>query len=120
MVLFHVRLGQCRRRPRFKGFFGFCLRSGASHVSGPFARAHDRFPDVSPPATDRDCPHPALHEQQKAVLDREERVVRLRQSEDVPIRLLWMEESVCEMAGLRAAIPCTMTPDLKGELAARD
>ena len=28
----------CGRRPRVKGFLAFCLRSGASHVSGLFAR----------------------------------------------------------------------------------
>jgi hypothetical protein len=28
----------CGRRPRVKGFLAFSLRSGASHVSGLFAR----------------------------------------------------------------------------------
>jgi hypothetical protein len=35
----------CGRRPRCKGFLAFCLRSGASHVSGLFARHVTAGPD---------------------------------------------------------------------------
>ena len=34
----------CGRRPRCKKNLTFGLRSGASHVSGLFARHHDRWP----------------------------------------------------------------------------
>jgi transposase len=34
----------CGRRPRCKRILTFGLRSGASHVSGLFARCHDRWP----------------------------------------------------------------------------
>ena len=34
----------CGRRPRCKENLTFGLRSGASHVSGLFARHHDRWP----------------------------------------------------------------------------
>ena len=34
----------CGRRPRCKKNLTFGLRSGASHVSGLFARQHDRWP----------------------------------------------------------------------------
>ena len=34
----------CGRRPRCKKKLTFGLRSGASHVSGLFARHHDRWP----------------------------------------------------------------------------
>jgi hypothetical protein len=34
----------CGRRPHCKKNLAFGLRSGASHVSGLFARHHDRWP----------------------------------------------------------------------------
>ena len=41
---FYTAWVMCGRRPHCKEILTFGLRSGASHVSGLFARHHDRWP----------------------------------------------------------------------------
>ena len=41
---YHIQNVMCGRRPRCKRKLAYCLRSGASHVSGLLRGAHDRWP----------------------------------------------------------------------------